>query len=173
MYVSERLAEEHALDGFDCGKAVLDRWLKESALDQAKRKYINTWVWTDGFPRVLAYFSLRAHTIERDGVPKRVGRGGPSSIPAILIAKLALDKSLQGQGNGAELLIDALSRCVAGAEAGPAVKLVLVDALDSEAERFYRRYGFTPIADGSRTLYRTIADIEDDLYAAHDPDAVQ
>ena len=48
---------------------------------------------------------------------------------AILLAKLALDGQLQGQGLGAELLVNALQKC---AEAGEIVgcRFVVVDAID-------------------------------------------
>jgi predicted GNAT family N-acyltransferase len=101
--------------------------------------------------------------MDRDQVPSRVGRGGPESIPGILIGKLAVDGTLRHQGLGAELLIDALSRCAAAREVGPGFKLVLVDALDDEADSFYRYHGFLPVSQESRTLYRKMADVVGDL----------
>ena len=164
MFASERLSVDHALESFDCGKPPLDRWLQQSAFEQAERKLSNTWVWTDGDLRVVAYFTLLGHSIQKDAVPSRVGRGGPGAIPAILLAKLALDRSLHGQHLGSELLIDALSRCVAADDVGPGFKLVLVDAKDGEAESFYMKYDFKRVQPDSQMLYRKMKDIIHDIY---------
>jgi GNAT superfamily N-acetyltransferase len=164
VFASERLQVDHAVELFDCGRPPLNRWLQQSAFEQAERKLANTRVWVEGNAQVLAYFTLIGHTVARESVPSRLGRGGPDVIPAILIAKLALDRSLQNQKLGADLLIDALSRCAAADDAGPGFKLVVVDAKDGDAGSFYERFGFRPIQQGSLTLYRKMADIIDDLY---------
>lgn len=72
-----------------------------------------TFVWVEAASRaVVGYFTLAAHLLRRADVPKAVGRGAPDAIPAILLARLALDRSLQGQGLGARLLLDALESAV-------------------------------------------------------------
>lgn len=163
MFASERLSRDHVLDSFECGKPVLDRWLKQSALDQQERHYSHTYVWTDGSVEPVAYFTLLSHSLDRSLVSSRLGRGGPESIPTLLIAKLALAKPLHSQKLGGQLLVDALSRCCAAMDVGPGARFVLVDALDGEAESFYRHYDFKPIKEGSRTLYRKTTDICADL----------
>jgi hypothetical protein len=67
--------------------------------------------------------------------PRSIGRGPPRQIPAILLAKLALNRSLQGRGLGAELLVLALSKIVDAARAAGG-KLVVVDAIDEAAAPF-------------------------------------
>ena len=57
---------------------------------------------------VVAYYSLAAHPLQREELPAAVARGGPRQIPAILLARLALDESLQGQGIGGAVLAEAL-----------------------------------------------------------------
>ena len=42
--------------------------------------------------------------------------GGYSRIPGYLIARLAIDSSLRGQGSGEQLLLDALGKAVAASE---------------------------------------------------------
>jgi len=64
---------------------------------------------------VVGYFTLAPHVIGRAELSDKVGRGDLNEIPAILLARLALDAKHQGQGLGAELLVDALSRAVAPA----------------------------------------------------------
>src|SRR5665647_1734143 len=56
-----------------------------------------------------AVYSLARHRLVRDELPKSVGRGSPSEVPAVLLARLALDRSLQGQGQGGHFLPTHLS----------------------------------------------------------------
>jgi predicted N-acetyltransferase YhbS len=70
-------------------------------------------VWVEsGSQTVVGYFTLAAHLLRRVDVPKGIGRGSPEVIPTILLARLALDHTLQGQGIGGQLLFDALERTI-------------------------------------------------------------
>jgi hypothetical protein len=53
-----------------------------------------------------------------------------------LIRSVALDRRLQGRGLGGALLADALTRILTATAAGPAVRLVVVDAIDDDAAAF-------------------------------------
>ncbi len=80
----------------------------------------------------------------RDEPPRPISRGAPAKIPAILLAKLALDRSHQGSGLGSELLVTALTTIMdAAKQAGG--RLVLVDAMNDAAHRFYQHHNFTPL----------------------------
>ena len=106
----------------------------------------------------MGYFSLAAHLVVRAELPKRLGRGSPSSIPAVLLARLALDVGLHGDGLGGELLWDALTRARAAADIA-AARLVVVDAITSEAGAFYQHHGFTAIPDNPNRLIQKMSDI--------------
>jgi predicted N-acetyltransferase YhbS len=80
-------------------------------------------------------------------------------IPAILLARLALDRSHQGQGIGAELLWDALRRAVV-ANRQAAARLVVVDAIDGHAASFYDHFGFGPIPGNPTRLVQKMSSIE-------------
>jgi hypothetical protein len=60
-----------------------------AAIAQAKRTSV-THVWTHGDAVVVAYYSLAPHLIENAELPRRLGRGDPRRIPAILLARSAL-----------------------------------------------------------------------------------
>jgi ribosomal protein S18 acetylase RimI-like enzyme len=77
--------------------------------------------------------------------------GGYSRIPGYLIARLALDTSLRGKGYGEHLLLDALSKGVAASEIG-GERLIVVDALDDEAQRFYEHFDFVSVKNRERRL---------------------
>lgn len=107
----------------------------------------------------MAYFTLAAHLVARETVAKRTGRDSPDVVPAILLARLALGRSLQRQGLGAEPLWDALSRAVA-ANRQAAARLVVVDAIDERAASFYEHFGFEPIPGNSPRLVQKLSSIE-------------
>ena len=143
MWASERISGAHGVEAFRCGNDALDKWLSESAIDADRADTARTWVWShDG--NVLAYFALCPHEVRRDSLPKRWARGRPAAIPAILVAKLALSRELQGHGYGAQLLVDALSRALRAIEEVGG-RLIVVDAIDDAAQRFYEHFGFETV----------------------------
>jgi hypothetical protein len=82
---------EEAPDAFACGHRTLDIWLKQHARP-ATRQGTRTYVLIEeATGAVVGYFALAPHLVERDETPRRMGRGAPRRIPAILLAKLALD----------------------------------------------------------------------------------
>lgn len=144
VFRSERLQPAvHQLAGFDCGVEALNSWLIRAAAQEAAKRVANTFVWVPSDSvEVVAYYALCGHALARDRAPSRIGRGVADPIPAALIAKLALSTKLHGQGLGGQLLRDALERIVRSSVAGPAVRIIIVDAIDEPAAVFYRRYGF-------------------------------
>ena len=83
-------------------------------------------------------------------------------VPVVLLARLAVDQSVQGKGLGEGLFLDALQWTL-DLSAGLGVHAVEVDALNDTATRFYRKYGFTPLVDDPLHLYLPIATVEDAL----------
>lgn len=147
---------------FSCGEASLDKWLVADAETETRRRSARVWVWLDEKGRVVAYYSLSASKVKRDDIPKSLGRGGPVEIPAVLIGRLALDRSLRGQNLGEVLLADALTRIVDATKTVGA-RLVVVDAIHEKVAVFYERFGFRRLPN-SLMLVQKIADIA----AAHD-----
>ena len=101
----------------------------------------------------MAYYSIAAHLLQRDELPSTLGRGGPRQIPAVLLARLALDRTLQGTGLGGVLLADAMRRVIAATET-VAARFVLVDAIDEHAANFYAHHGFVRVPETSRLIAR-------------------
>jgi GNAT superfamily N-acetyltransferase len=157
VYDSEPLTQEHDLSNFDSGNPELDSWLTDHALHAGSNRTARTFVWAEG-NRVVAYYALAGHQVVRDQMPAQVARGGPMYVPAVLLAKLALDRSLQGRGLGAFLLVDALERIVAATEV-VAARVTVVDAIDEDAVRFYERFAFRRTAPDSFRLVQKISDI--------------
>jgi GNAT superfamily N-acetyltransferase len=150
-YRVEPFTAGHDLDTFDCGHDALDSWLRQHAgpvTGHGTRSYLLV---EEATGAVVGYFALAPHLLERDDAPPSVRRGAPQRIPAIFLAKLALDKSLQGLGLGAELMIHALTTIIAAARAAGG-RLVVVDAVDENAASFYRAHNFKPSPTDPRRL---------------------
>lgn len=142
-YRVEPLAAGQDLDTFDCGHDALTDWLQRhsrNATGQGTRTYL---LIEEATSAVAGYFAIAPHLVERDTAPPGVGRGAPKRIPALLLAKLALSRDLHGQGLGAELLVYALTTIVTAARSAGG-RLVVVDAVDSNAADFYRAHDFEP-----------------------------
>jgi len=147
------------LDGFDCGVPALDEWLERFALSDRGADASATYVLERG-QRIIGFYTLAPHAIEPEEASRRLGAGLPRRrpIPVILLARLGLDRSVQGIGLGGDLLRDALARCAAVADdiGGGAV---LVHAKDAGAGAFYQRYGFVPLEQNPNHLYMLMKDL--------------
>jgi GNAT superfamily N-acetyltransferase len=147
----EPLGDQHHIDTFDSGHAALDEWLRihaRHATGQGTRTYVLV---DDDRERIAGFFAVAPHLLQRDDVPGRVGRGSPARIPAILLAKLALDATYQGRALGAELLLRALETMLAAARKAGG-KVAVVGALDDDDDRFHRHHDFTPLAGNPHRL---------------------
>ncbi|HEY6793502.1 MAG TPA: hypothetical protein VI248_02340 [Kineosporiaceae bacterium] len=154
-YLSALLGPDHEVGAFRCGRESLDGWLRSQARRAQEAGTARTYVWTKpGSPGVLAYYSIAPTQVTKADVPKSL-TGGYSTIPGYLLARLALDTGLHGQGLGTELLLDALGRIVDAAGTGGG-RLIVVDALDEPAKAFYRRHDFIPV-EGTMRLYLKVA----------------
>jgi GNAT superfamily N-acetyltransferase len=158
VFVSEALTERHRLDQFDSGNEAMDTWLRNHARHAKAMRTAQSFVWHQGDELVVAYVSLAAHLVVRAELPPGIGRGSPDAIPAVVLARLALDRSLHGQGLGGELLLDALTRAVRASEIA-AARLVVVDAIDEAAAAFYEHHGFTAVPGNRQRLVQKIGDI--------------
>jgi GNAT superfamily N-acetyltransferase len=138
----ERLAREHEVDDFDCGEPALDEWLKRHARAADAAESARVFVVTENGEAVVAYYALAAAQVEPRSATARATRGQPRRpIPAILLARLAVDRRHQGRGLGRSLLQDVMLRCAAAAdEIG--VRLLLVHAKNERAKQWYVQYGF-------------------------------
>lgn len=155
-WVTEALNEGHDLSTFDSGQPSLDAWLRDHARRAARSGTARSYVWVEpGHAEVTAYYAVAPTEVRREGVPRAM-TGGVSVIPAYLLARLALDRRVQGQGLGSQLLVDALEVIVAAAERA-AGRLVVVDAIDEAAEAFYRHHDFVPVRGTPGRLVMKVA----------------
>jgi GNAT superfamily N-acetyltransferase len=106
-----------------------------------------TWVVTEG-PRVVAFYASSAAVVLRADASKRTGRNQPDPLPAILLARLAVDSEHQRAGLGGAILKHFILKSLEVAEI-TGVRVLLVHAKDSDAARFYQSRGFerSPVDD--------------------------
>ncbi len=141
--VIEKLRREHSLDSFDCGKDELNRFLKRQAWNNQQSHSAQTYVLAKELS-VLGYYSLAAGSVRHEDATERVRKGlARHPIPVVLLARLAVDVSLQGKGVGPALLKDALLRAASAADAIGA-RALLVHAKDDDAKGFYGHFDFEP-----------------------------
>ena len=139
----EPLTAAHRLDDFECGEAELDDWLKRRALANQASGASRTFVVTDQDRRVCAYYAMAAGAVSHQLATTRVRRNMPDPVPVMVLARLAVDRGMQGQRLGPALLVDAVNRAVSVAQ-NTGVRALLVHALHERAKQFYEHYGFQP-----------------------------
>ncbi len=164
-----RLDARHQLDRFDSGNDALDTWLKRHAPAAQQMDTARTFLLLSVEDEVLGYFSLTMGSVLRQDVPARLVRGLPSyPVGMVLLARLAVDRRFQRQGLGGLLLVEALRKAVAAGEAA-AARLVVVDAIDESAARFYARQGFVAVPEHPLRLFRRMKDVRASIDLAARP----
>ncbi len=156
------LNRRHDRADFSCGSIILDRYLKEFALQDARRRVAAPFVAVaESAPdKIFGYYTLSAYAVRLAELPDNIAKRLPAypRIPATLLGRLAVDLRYRGQGLGEFLLVDALKRAFEqSARIGAAA--VVVDAFDDNAERFYRHFGFLALPDTPRRLFLPMRDI--------------
>jgi GNAT superfamily N-acetyltransferase len=163
----EPLGSGHALEGFACGVTALDDWLQEHALAARGAGSARTFVVVDlDQRRVVGYHALTVAEIPHGAAGLRLAKGMPQHpIPAVLLARLAVDRSVQGRGLGTRLLLDAMARTAFAADA-VGIRALLVHALNAEARAFYLHHGLAPSPTNERHLTILVKDIRRALEVA-------
>jgi GNAT superfamily N-acetyltransferase len=153
----ERLDDHHVRTAFESGNDVLDTWFREHAHVAQQQDTARTFVLVDDDGHIVGYYSLAMGGVESIDAPRRFTRGlHRFPVPIVLLARLAIDRRLQGHGLGMGLLFEALHRAALAAEHA-AARLIAVDPIDDRARAFYLRWGFRPVDGdpGGRLFIRT------------------
>jgi GNAT superfamily N-acetyltransferase len=160
-FALEPLGRRHPRAAFSCGVEPLDRYFREQAGQDMRRRAAVVYVLVERDTGMIAgFYTLSAAGIDVSAFPAELARQLPRypRLPAILLGRLALDRRFRGQGLGCGLLLDALARAYHLSRQIGALA-VIVDAKDDEARRFYERFGFQRLADDERRLFLEMATI--------------
>ncbi len=145
LHRPEPIGAHHQVAAFDCGVPALNEFLTRHALANHQSGAAKTFVATADRHAVVGYYSLAASQVIYADAPPRLQKGvARHPIPVVLLARLAVDSTWQGQGLGPGLLKDAILRVLSAAE-GIGVRALLVHAKDDNAKAFYLHYDFEPL----------------------------
>jgi ribosomal protein S18 acetylase RimI-like enzyme len=147
--------ERHDRAAFSCGKETLDRYLKEQASQDTKKKAAVVFVARrPDSMAVVGYYSLSQSSVRLDTVPEAMRKRLPRypDVPVTLLGRLAIDASVQRAGLGSLLLGDACGRAASVAKEVASTGL-LVEAIDEEAVAFYEKFGFVRFQEAASRLY--------------------
>lgn len=153
------LAAGHDRAAFDCGSEPLNRYLREQATQDMRRRVAACFVALADGQRIAGYYTLASASLLLTDLPASKGKKLPRypTVPAVRMGRLAVDRAFQGQGLGAALLADALDR---SARSEIAAYALMVDAKDEAAAAFYRHHGFIALLDSPLTLFLPLATVE-------------
>ena len=154
----EKLTRQHAVDGFDSGRDALNRFLIRHALQSQSANASQTYVATDG-DTIVGYYTLVVGEVAFDDAGERLKKGlARHPVPVMILARLAIASSLQGQGLGGGLLKDAMLRTLQAADIA-GIRAFVVHAKDDDARAFYERYDFSPSPTDPHHLWLLLKDI--------------
>lgn len=153
------LADHHLTEGFACGTDSLDTWLKRRALKNQAQGASRTYV-VCVENRVVAYYALASGAVLSADATGRLRRNMPDPIPVVVLGRLAVDRTLHGQGFGRALIRDAGMRVLQAADV-IGVRGITVQALSEEARVFYEHLGFEPSPADPQLLVISLADLKD------------
>jgi GNAT superfamily N-acetyltransferase len=129
---------------FSSGEPDLDRFLQKFAGQNQFRHYVGVTYVAVEQEGILGFATVAPGHIEIDGLPAAErGKLPHYPLPVLRVARLAVDRSAQGQGLGGGLLRFVLELAGRMADEFGCIGVV-VDAKPRAVE-FYGRYGFEPL----------------------------
>ena len=158
----EPIGKKHDREAFDCGEEALNEFLSRYARRSHERGGGKTFLAIDDASgkAILGFYSLSPASVDYVRTPEIVRRGlARHEVPGFRLARVAVDRRLQGNGLGGQLLLAAGRRCLAAsAEVGGVV--LVIDAKNERVAGWYASYGAVPLLDAPLSLLLPLATIE-------------
>ncbi len=158
----EPINKKHDRESFDCGEQALNEFLRRYARKSHELGGAKTFLAIDEADKktILGYYSLSPASIDYSRTPEIARRGlARHDVPGFRLARLAVDRRVQGKGIGGQLLLAAGRRCLlASVEVGGVV--LLIDAKNERVAGWYGRYGAVPLLDAPLSLLLPLATID-------------
>ncbi|MGC2857808.1 hypothetical protein ACM64Y_20275 [Novispirillum sp. DQ9] len=155
----EQLTAKHNVDSFDCGEEELNAFIKKNALQSMQQGSNRTLVVVEA-GRVVAFISYTYGTVSAEQAILRMMKGvARHPQPILLLARMAVDKTFQGQRLGKALFFyflglaldidDAARRDTVTSPAVAPLRGVAVHAKSEAVAEFYRSFGMeaSPLSD--------------------------
>lgn len=156
-FLIEVLGPGHDRAGFSSGVDALDRYFREQATQDVRRRVTVCHVALDrDKAKVAGYYTLAASGVALAELPEELARKLPRypSVPVARLGRLAVDRSYRGRRLGSGLLWDAGLRAL---RSELAVFALVVDAKDEQAANFYRHHGLVAFASRPRQFVLPLA----------------
>lgn len=148
-------SRKHKRSSFSCGEESLDNYIRKQASQDLKKRVAMVFVLIDS-PNtdVIAYYTLFSYTIALIELSESFAKNLPRYplLPAILLGRLAVDRTQQNQHLGELILIDALKKALLATEQVASLA-VIAEALNERAAKLYQKYGFQPFKQEPMKLY--------------------
>jgi GNAT superfamily N-acetyltransferase len=161
-WYEEPIKKKHDREAFDCGEESLNEFLRRYARKSHELGGAKTFLAIDAADKktILGFYSLSPASVEYSLTPDTIRRGlARHDVPGFRLARLAVDRRVQGRGIGGQLLLAAGRRCLlASAEVGGVV--LVIDAKNERVAGWYAGYGALPLLDAPLTLLLRLATIE-------------
>jgi len=158
----EPISKKHDREAFDCGDQALNEFLRRYARRSHDLGGAKTFLAIDDADNrtILGFYSLSPASVMYARTPETVRRGlARHDVPGFRLARLAVDKTVQGRGLGGQLLLAAGRRCLlAAAEVGGVV--LVIDAKNERVAGWYASYGAVALLDAPLTLLLPLRTVE-------------
>jgi GNAT superfamily N-acetyltransferase len=156
------IGKQYDREVFDCGEDALNEFLRLHARKSHERGGSKTFLAIDEADgkTVLGYYTLSPASLNYERTPESVRKGlARHDVPVFRLGRLAVDRSVQGQGLGGQLLLAAGRRCLlAAAEVGGVA--LLIDAKNERVAKWYVSYGAVSLLDAPLSLLLPLRTIE-------------
>ena len=142
----KEISPKSCLKNFDCQVKALNEFLSRYALKNDELGIGKTFVALTEQNQIAGYFTLSTAQVAYQEIPEECKKKLPKyPIPALRIARLAVNKELKGSGIGKWLLKQAFIKIIQVADV-TGLYLIIVDAKES-SKTFYEHYGFYKFLD--------------------------
>ena len=163
----EPISKAHDRQGFDCGDLDMNlfllRYARQSHEQNASKTFCAIGDATPG--KVLGFYTITPSAVAHEDVPAGMVKGlARHEVAGFKLARIATDKNVAGRGLGGQLLGAAALRCLRLAAEGGGI-LIIIDAKNERAAKWYAGYGAEPLRDQPLSLVMPLAIFAADLKA--------
>lgn len=151
----KEIRHKSLLKKFDCGIEKLNEFLSRYAIKNEELGIGRTFVALNNNNRISGYFTLATAQVAYQEIPDKYRDKLPKyPIPALRIARLAVNKELQGSGLGKWLLSQIFIKAIQVADI-TGLYLIIVDTKET-SKSFYEHYGFQKFMDEDLSYFMLV-----------------
>lgn len=164
----EPIAKTHDRKAFDCGDREMNLFLVRYARQSHEQNAAKTYCAIDNAHpgRVLGFYTIAPASVAHAAVSGRMTAGlARHDVPGFLLARIATDRAVAGQGLGGQLLAAAARRCLRLVAEGGGI-LMVIDAKNERAAAWYASFGAEPLQNEPLRLVIHLATFASQMRAA-------